>query len=239
MSITISIKDKGKDREVVIPVEWKDITVKYWGELASIIKKHYDAASENKKEDNNKTHELLKEEGMGGIEKLLDNTELNISQTLKMNSDVFAYMTGLSKEDVKLVDIDQVEKVLSTINALTEEYKPVGKLSFDFEGETYYFPSEFLRKETYGDFIESTQLDMYIKDMANGKYDILPEQMAILCRRIDEEYDEDVIPEKAEKFKELTMDIIWEFSFFLTMQSIKLQKLSLMYSEKQQQAQEL
>ena len=119
--------------------------------------------------------------------------------------------------------------MLSTINALTEEYKPVGKLSFDFEGETYYFPSEFLRKETYGDFIESTQLDMYIKDMANGKYDILPEQMAILCRRIDEEYDEDVIPEKAEKFKELTMDIIWEFSFFLTLQSIKLQKLSLMF----------
>tara|TARA_R110000751_G_scaffold3663_1_gene17409 strand:+ start:620 stop:1339 length:720 start_codon:yes stop_codon:yes gene_type:complete len=239
MSITISIKDKGKDREVVIPVEWKDITVKYWGELASIIKKHYDAASENKKEDNNKTHELLKEEGMGGIEKLLDNTELNISQTLKMNSDVFAYMTGLSKEDVKLVDVEQVEKVISTINTLTEEYKPVGKHSFDFEGETYYFPSEFLRKETYGDFIESTQLDMYIKDMANGKYDILPEQMAILCRRIDEEYDEDVIPEKAEKFKELTMDIIWEFSFFLTLQSIKLQKLSLMYSVKQQQAQEL
>ena len=30
MSITISIKDNGEDRDVVIPVEWKDITVKYW-----------------------------------------------------------------------------------------------------------------------------------------------------------------------------------------------------------------
>ena len=160
MSITINIKDKGKDREVVIPVEWKDITVKYWGELASIIKKHYDAASKTQKEDKNKTHELLKEEGLEGVEDLLSNKELNISQTIKMNSDVFAYMTGLSKEDMKLVDIEQVEKVLSAINTLTEEYKPVGKRSFDFEGETYYFPSEFLRKETYGDFIESTQLDM-------------------------------------------------------------------------------
>jgi|TARA_R110000851_G_scaffold143855_2_gene282825 hypothetical protein len=236
MSITISIKDKGKERDVVIPVEWKDITVKYWGELSSVIKKHYDAAAETQKESEDKTHQLLKEE----FGELTDTTELNPSQTLQMNSDIFSYMTGLSKEDMKLVDTDQVSQVISTINSLTEEYKPLGKTSFDLDGETYYFPSEFFRKETYGDFIESTQLDMYIKDMKNGKYDILPEQMAILCRRIDEEYDEDIIPEKADKFRLLTMDIIWEFSFFLTHQSLKLTKLSHTYSQnnKQQQAQE-
>ena len=227
MSITISIKDNGEDRDVVIPVEWKDITVKYWGELSSIIKKHYDAASENTKDKSSKTHELLKEEGLEGFAGALEN------------SDIFAYMSGLSKEDVKLVDVKQVEQVLAAINALTEEYKPVGEKSFDFEGETYYFPSEFFRNETYGDFIESTQLDMYIKDMENGRFDVLPEQMAILCRRIDEEYDEDAIPEKAEKFKALTMDIIWEFSFFLTHQSLKLTKLFHTYSPKNKQVQEL
>jgi len=236
MSITISITEKGTERDVVIPVEWEDITVKYWGELSSLIKKHYDAALEDKKESNDKAHELLKEEVFS---ELIDKMELNPSQTLKMNTDIFSYMTGLSKEDVKLVDSEQIAQVISTINSLTEEYKPKGLKSFDLDGETYYFPSEFLRRETYGDFIESTQLDMYISDMENGKYDVLPEQMAILCRRIDEEYDEDVIPEKAEKFKELTMDVIWEFSFFLTLRNIKLQAHSLMYSEKQQQAQEL
>ena len=51
MSITISIKSQNVDRDVVIPVEWKDITVKYWGELSSIIKKHYDDASENEQRD--------------------------------------------------------------------------------------------------------------------------------------------------------------------------------------------
>ena len=73
--------------------------------------------------------------------------------------------------------------------------------------------------------------------MKNGKYDVLPEQMAILCRRIDEEYDGDIIPEKAEKFRELTMDIIWEFSFFLTHQSRKLTTLFPTYSEKKLQVQ--
>jgi hypothetical protein len=98
--------------------------------------------------------------------------------------------------------------------------------SFELDGETYYFPSEFLRNNTYGDFIESTQLDMYIESMKNGRYDVLPEQMAILCRKIDEDYDEDKIDEKAEKFKQLTMDIVFEFAFFLTKLNESLLKLS-------------
>ena len=130
MSITISIKSQNIERDVVIPVEWKDITVKYWGELSSIIKKHYDASSANKKADNDKAHELLKEYDM---ESLLSNTKLNMSETMKMNSDIFSYMTGLSKEDMESVDVGQVEQVLSTINALTEEYKPVGTHSFELD----------------------------------------------------------------------------------------------------------
>ena len=89
-----------------------------------------------------------------------------------------------------------------------------------------------LRKNTYGDFIEATQLDMTIDSMKNGRYDILPEQMAILCRRSGEEYDEELIAEKTEKFKNLKMDSVMEFAFFLTNQSSKLQRIFSMYSEK-------
>ena len=89
-----------------------------------------------------------------------------------------------------------------------------------------------LRKNTYGDFIESTQLEMTIDSMKNGRYDILPEQMAILCRRAGEEYDEDLIADKTEKFKNLKMDSVMEFAFFLTNQSIKSQRAFSMYLEK-------
>ena len=231
MSITINIKSNNGDKEVVIPVEWKDITVRYWGELATIIKSHYDSATNKNKEDKHENPLLTQYAQTENI------NELNGVQGAKMNADIFSYITGLTKEEVALVDVSQIEAVISTINTLTEEYKPEGIKSFDFEGETYYFPSEFLKKETYGDFIESTQLNMYIKDMENGRFDILPEQMAILCRMSDEEYNDEAIPEKAEKFRELTMDIIWEFSFFLTQRTERLSKLFLMYSEKQQQAQ--
>ena len=70
--------------------------------------------------------------------------------------------------------------------------------------------------------------------MKHGKFDVLPEQMAILCRKLEEEYDDDVIPQKTEMFKKLTMDVVWEFGFFLTQQNIKLAKLSNMYSVKKE-----
>ena len=236
MSITINIKSQNVDRDVVIPVEWKDITVKYWGELATIIKKHYTNATEEDKRKEENKHHLLKSPLMQDFNK---DVKLTDTQTLKMNADIFSYISGLTKEETALVDVKQINKVLSLINKLTEEYKPKGTRSFDFEGETYFFPSEFFKNNTYGDYIESTQLDMYIKDMENGRFDVLPQQMAILCRRIDEQYDDDAIEQKTEKFKRLTMDIIWEFSFFLTQQTEKLARLSRLYSEKQQQVQEL
>tara|TARA_R110000824_G_scaffold44378_4_gene129104 strand:- start:147 stop:836 length:690 start_codon:yes stop_codon:yes gene_type:complete len=229
MSITISLKSQNVERDVVIPVEWKDITVKYWGELSTIIKTHYEKASNLSEQEKNHERNI----------DITENVKLNHAQILKMNADIFSYITGLTKEEVGLIDVSKVSEVIGCINTLTEEYKPQGINSFDLDGETYYFPSEFFKKETYGDYIESTQLEMYVSDMKNGRYDILPEQMAILCRRIDEEYDDDVIAEKADKFRGLTMDVIWEFSFFLIQQSVKLMKLSPTFSEKKQQVQEL
>ena len=73
---------------------------------------------------------------------------------------------------------------------------------------------------------------MTIESMKNGRYDVLPEQMAILCRKEGEEYDEDLIPEKTDRFKKLKMDTIYEFAFFLTNQSLILNRNLSMYSEK-------
>ena len=91
-----------------------------------------------------------------------------------------------------------------------------------------------MKNNTFGDYIESTQLDMTIESMKNGRYDVLPEQMAILCRREGESYDEDLIPEKTERFKKLKMDTIYEFAFFLTNQSLILNRNLSMYSGKKE-----
>ena len=50
--------------------------------------------------------------------------------------------------------------------------------------------------------------------MENGRFDVLPEQMAILCRRIDEEYDEDAIPEKQKNLEHLQWTSFGSSVFF-------------------------
>ena len=224
MSITIRITEEDEWIEFDIPTEWKDMSISYWAELTSIIHKHQE------KNKLKKAHYEEKYEGEEDLDKMLGNIE--IVDELRLNGDIFSFLSGFSEEDMKKVDMEQVTNVINALGVLTEEYKPTGARSFEFEDETYYFPSEMLRKNTYGDFIETTQLDATIDNMKNGRYDILPEQMAILCRREGEEYDEDLIEEKTEKFKNLKMDTVMEFAFFLTNQSRKLQRTFSTYSEK-------
>ena len=194
--IEIKIEDKSYD----IPTEWKDITLRYWCGLYAIINKY------SKKDDEGNVIEP-------------EHSELEL---LKMNKDIFMYLTGLDDNQMRRLDVDSVNETVATFSSLLEEYKPKGINKFELEGEEYLFPKEFLKRNTFGDYIESTHLDSTIEIMKHGRFDVLPEQMAILCRRADEEYDEEDIPDKTEKFKELSMDFVWEFSFFLTMQSVKL-----------------
>ena len=226
MSITIRLHENKEWIDVEVPTEWKDITVSYWAELASIINSHV------KENELKKNHYKEKFEGEKDLEKMMRDVEF--IDEVRLNRDIFCFISGLSNEEMKQVDVKQVTEVINTIGVLTEEYVPKGMKSFEFEGETYNFPSEFLKDNTYGDFIESTQLDSAIENMKNGRYDVLPEQMAILCRRVGEEYDEDLIIEKTEKFKKLKMDTVMEFAFFLTTQSVRLQKILSMSLEKKE-----
>lgn len=225
MSIVISLKQGDEQRDVTIPTEWKDMTLEYWCGMTTIIKSHFDRAKLIRNSQNKKQEEI--DHTVEYLE-FLDN-QLEDFQNIKLNKDLFGYMTNLDKESMKLVDLNSVNEVISILDLLLQEYKPKGIKSFKIKEDTYYFPSEFLKKNTYGDYIEATQLDMYIDSMKHGKFDVLPEQMAILCRKSDEEFDDEAIPEKTKMFKELKMDVVWEFGFFLTQQNLKLVKLSNTY----------
>ena len=194
------VEIKIQDKTYSIPTKWEDITLKWWYGLYAIINKY------NEKDEEGNPIEV-------------EHSEVEI---LKMNRDIFMYLTGINQNMMEKLDMESVNAAVSTVSDLLQEYKPKHIDRFVFEDETYFFPKEFLKRNTFGDYIESTHLESTIKIMKHGRFDVLPEQMAILCRKAGEEYDDDAIPSKTEKFKELTMDIVWEFSFFLTMQSIKL-----------------
>lgn len=197
------VEIKIQDKSYEVPTEWKDITLRYWCGLYSIISQY------TKKDEEGNIIEA-------------EHSEVEL---LKMNRDIFMYITGLTQNEMNKLDVDSVNGAVATFSGLLEDYKPQGIEKFEIDGDEYFFPKEFLRRNTFGDYIESTHLESTIEIMKHGRFDILPEQMAILCRRIDEEYDDDIIPSKTEKFKELTMDTVWEFSFFLTIQSVKLTRV--------------
>ena len=211
------VEIKIQDKSYEIPTEWKDITLRYWCGLYSIINQY------NKRDD----------------EGNLIEAEHSQVELLKMNRDIFIYLTGISHNEMNMLDVDSVNAAVATFSQTLEEYKPKDIDRFEFEGEEYLFPKQFLRRNTFGDYIESTHLESTIEIMKHGRFDVLPEQMAILCRRADEEYDDDAIPAKTEKFKELTMDFVWEFSFFLTMQSVKLTRTFQMFLGKTEEEVEI
>tara|TARA_R100001443_G_scaffold65306_1_gene74639 strand:+ start:1474 stop:2154 length:681 start_codon:yes stop_codon:yes gene_type:complete len=205
--IEIKIQNDSYD----IPTEWRDMTLRYWCGLYAVINKYNE-----RDEDGN-----------------LIEVEHSDVQTLKINRDIFMYLTGIKESQMQELDIQSVTDAVNAFSGAVTEYKPLGVDKFQQDGETYYFPKEFLKRNTFGDYIEATHLESTVKIMKHGRFDILPEQMAILCRKSGEEYDDDVIPAKTEKFKELTMDIVWEFAFFLTQQSVRLTKTFQMFLGKE------
>ena len=191
----------GKKKE--IPCQWNEMTIDFYCGLYQIINK-YKVTDEQIEDDKGKNLE-----------------KFYFTQETKMYKEIFSYMTKVPINDVEKANMEDVTAVINSLDNIMTEYKPTGVDSFMFEGEKYYFPFEFLKTSTFGEYIEANQLELSTQYLKNGRFDILPEQMAILCKTMDEEVDLDNIDEKAKKFKNLTMDIVWEFSFFLNKRTMR------------------
>ena len=220
--VTLDIGGKKYD----VPTEWKDITLNYWLGWYEVIKKHEQICQASMKQG----QEFDKENPLSNLSDI---------QIMNLNVAIFKYITKLDDETIKKIDVDSILNAMSFIAKLTEEYKPKGVDGFIYEEKKYFFPKEAMYNNTFGDYIEATQLDMTIENMKHGVFDVLPEQMAILCREAGEVFDEKLVKEKTEKFKNLTMDTIWEFSFFLSIQNLKLTRAFQMFSEEKRLVQEV
>jgi len=211
----LQIEINGKKKN--IPSDWSEMTLDYYCGIYQILQK-YNRTEEQEKGDEGK--DLLK---------------FFFTQEVKMYNELFSYMTGLSSEEVKRVSKSDIDEVVSLLDVMLVDYQPKGIDYFEFKGEIYYFPIDFFRTGTFGEYIESTQLEMNTEYLKNGRFDILPEQMAILCKRVDEEVDLDEVDKKSKAFRELTMDIVWEFAFFLSKQTVKSLKVIKTFSEMEEQ----
>lgn len=234
--LIIDVIDGDSTKTINIPTDWEDMTVNYWCGIYRILEKY------RKKQDFSKKIEEDKEKNDDAYTESLKQATLEFLEKrdlINMNKELFQYIAQISDEDIEKVDMGAATKVLNAMSVFKEEYKGKDLDGFVFKGEKYFFPKDHMSGNTFQDYIEATQIEMNIEKMTNGIYDILPQQMAILCRKAGEEYDEDVIEKKTEEFRRLKMDTVMEFAFFLTKQSQALAIALKMYSEDKEEGVEV
>ncbi len=181
-----------------VPTDWNEITVKQFHKLYQV---------------------MFEYEG-----KDIDNDENNKLNFLR---DYTTFLLNENRKYVELMDLKDIEHLVSASQNLLKEYKYQKLSHFTHKDVKYYFPTD-IRKNTFGEYIECSALETSSKLLKNGKFDVITEMMARLCKKVDEigEYlDEKTIKERAKLFEDLTMDLVLEFNFFLLSQQKVLQKV--------------
>lgn len=197
--------------ECQIPERWDEITLKEYSKIYSIIKN--DAFVEPH-EDLQPTTDTAKK--ALDLERDLHN--------IKTNRKVFSTFTGVDEATINLVDGEQMAQTLSLMtNFLNGDVEQMAvedgvKNSFTYKDKKYFYPIAEMKASTFGDFIETAQLDMLAEKHDSGKFGVIGEQMAILCREQNEVYDEQLVIKKTKMFENLSMNTVWGFVFFLSKQ---------------------
>jgi len=142
----------------------------------------------------------------------------NEHKFLALYKDVFLHFIPLSEDVFNKIPKDDVANVCNMLNAVLIPPKQEGIQQFEFEGETYYFPKPVYEEETFGAYIESSHLLSVSKELEGKEFAVIAEHMAIMCRKKNEEYSDKLVKKRKEVFKRLPMNIVWQYSFFLSRQ---------------------
>ena len=108
-------------------------------------------------------------------------------------------------------------------------YEVPSKESFELGGRTYFFPKSLniigedipLANEKAITFAEAADIELAFSQLSKGGADSIPLFCAVYCREQGEEYDEHTVLIRAEAFRALTMDNVWQVFFCISALSKK------------------
>jgi hypothetical protein len=154
---------------------------------------------------------------------------------------IFCFWTGLTENKAYEADKEGVYACVQTQNHLLgKNTSEKGIDRFEIGGVTYLFPQSekgiggsvaYMAKESFGAMIYALQQEKNLKELQKGRFDVIADQMAILCRPEGEVYNPSKVNERAKIFQNLTMDIVWEFVFFSIRRTNKFKQLIKIYSQ--------
>lgn len=93
------------------------------------------------------------------------------------------------------------------------------RTTWQINGQTWVLPNPAMNKHSFGEFAEAAQYEDYGADVAGGNWDKMPYMMAVLLKPEGEKFDpdtfDDIVEERAEIMRGLSMDIVYSVAFFL------------------------
>lgn len=210
--------------------EWKDITVDRASRVHDIrmpasLRKCYEVAlnrsiseEEAQRQLDEATKEISFEDQYKVIPKYFGEVLLELSDIPR------EMITKIDVTSIRAIYHTYLKKIVEGIHFIPSDYQPNQINSFEFEGETYFLPTD---KKVFGqsvpmvdltalEFTESADLAIELAKINESKdLSRIANLIAILCRKQGEAYDEDVCLKRGEEFKRLTMDLAWDVFFSL------------------------
>jgi hypothetical protein len=217
---TITLNDK----EYNLPESWLELEFDRFLAFSKLV------SNQKSEEDLKKGY---KEQGLS--DEIID-LQIGVDN-MAFNTDIASFWTGLSKDEIAMLPIKDVEKVIKACSFVNEQYKPISLDKFTFNEETYYLPQPGMRGENFGTYIEAEQIEINNKNLENGNLEVLPQQIAILCKKEGEEkglVNDLIVEKRAKAFRKLDMATVWDVAFFLLKQESLYMNLILTYIQTQE-----
>jgi len=219
---------KGSDKEFSTPQNWSEITISKFAQYQDLVK-----------ELQKDFIEVFNLKDETEINTITDVEILNVFPTYYLK--IICFWSGLTHSEALKINKKDFFAVYIKLNqTLGESLKDQNLESFEFKGLEYLFPKNtqdingniaYMGGESFGSMIYMFQQEQNLKELGKGRFDVIAKQMAISCRPEGEEYDPDKTNVRAKIFKDLSMDVVWQWVFFSIRQTKKYKRTTKIYSE--------
>jgi len=237
-----------RGKEYTAPQNWKEITLQKFIELCDIeipekLRQLWVASAGESDEDYKKADEAI---GVVEIEKTFPEYYGKVIKCLTdIPEDVIDLIHGSLREQFFNKHLRHyIYSIFANLpvdlkDGELDVYEPPKIEHFELDGVRYQLP---ITLSIYGDeipmarekaitFAEASDIEVALRDMAEGAANRIPMLIAIYCRPDGEEYDESKVMARADKFQELPMDIVWAVFFYMYVRLSKLLKSTHRYSK--------
>lgn len=207
------------EKTFVTPKNWSDVEVSQYLKYSLNVKKKEPECLKqvHESEDIAKAYLALK-----GVEKI---------QCLQYFCEYIACFTSANVSAFKGVDTELIAVTYFTIYQALYTYDVIEDFScFRHKGKTWYLPKKHMYGASLIEFLEAAEFERVAGiEEGNGDFALL-DVIAILCRPKGEVYDQKLKDKRKEVFRDLTMDKVWNISFFLLKLNLIFMKNTQIYS---------